>query len=147
MIWCLVRGTVTSGDPRSTAWGALGPAQLACPTCRRRNVCFSQWRGPTRVTPDLALALYFPKKEVLPAGGVWGIVGVCFRRRTDTGHTASTRGHVVKVAARWLPPAPVLLTSASGTSAAPALRIRLGFLRRDRIKGRMLKHMVLLGDG
>lgn len=72
--------------------------------------------------------------------------GVCFRRWTDTGYTAFTRGHVVKVTARWFLPAHVLLISASGTSVAPALGIRLGFLRKNRIKGRMLKYMVLLGD-
>lgn len=148
MIWCLVSGYSDLWRPQKHCLGALGPAQLACPTCRGRNVCLSQWRGPTRVTPDLAPALSFPKKEVLPVGAVNGDSGLspgCFRRRTDTGHTAFTRGHVVKVTARWSLPAHVLLIRASGTSVAPTLRIRLGFLRKNRIKGRMFKHMVLLG--
>lgn len=90
--------------------------------------------------------LSFPEKEVLPVGGVNGDSG-CLFQETDRHRTHSfTRGHVVKVAARWLLPAHVLPISASGTSVAPTLRIRLGFLRKNRIKGRMLKHMVLLRD-
>lgn len=146
-IWCLVSGYSDLWRPQKHCLEALGPAQLACPTCRRRSVCLSggdpQGSPQTWLLPSLS-----QRKRCCQWAELTGTVGchqgACFRRETDTGYAAFTRGHVVKVMARWFLPAHTLLISTSGTSVAPTLRIRLGFLRKNRIKGRMLKHMVLL---
>ena len=133
--------------PQKHCLGSTGTCPAGLSHLQKEKCLFQSVAGTHKGHPRPGSGPLFPKERGAASRRSLGNSG-CLFQETDRHRTHSFhQGTCGQSGSQMASPSPRAPDQCFRHFCCPALRIRLGFLRRDRIKGRMLKHMVLLGDG